>query len=154
IDANSGADIFAFNAAAGTTRLVSSASGSVVLTGNGVSSNPVMSADGSLIAFQSTATNLIGGFDDRNGLSPDIFTFDRGTGTTRLVSGASSSPTTTGNGGSFDPAISANGAYVAYFSFASNTVPGQVDGNARADVFVYGRAAGTARLASGVSGST
>jgi hypothetical protein len=155
VDANSGgADIFVYNASAGTTRLVSGALGSVAVTANGASSNPVMSADGSLIAFQSAATNLIGGFDDRNGLSPDIFTFDRGTGTTRLVSGASGSLTSTGNGGSFDPAISANGAYVAFFSFASNVVAGQVDGNARADVFVYGRAAGTSRLASGVSGST
>lgn len=45
-------------------------------------------------------------------------------------------------------AISANGRYVAFVSDAANLVPGQVDTNAGADVFVYDRMTGTTELVS------
>jgi hypothetical protein len=69
---------------------------------------------------------------------------DLSTGTTRLVSATSSgSP---GNGDSYTPAISGDGAAVAFVSKASNLVAG--DANGHADVFRFDRAAGTMHLMS------
>jgi len=78
-----------------------------------------MSADGSLITFDSLATNLVPG--DTNGLQ-DNFLHDRLTGETSRVSVASDA--SQANGFSRDPAISSNGRFVAFESEASNLVAG------------------------------
>lgn len=100
-----------------------------------VFSYPALSADGRLVAFDSTATDLVPGVGGR----PNIFLRDVGAGTTELVS-----VSTTGTGGddaSFGPAMSADGRFVAHRSFASDLVAG--DTNDRADIFVRDRLAGT-----------
>ena len=68
---------------------------------------------------------------DTNG-ADDIFVHDRQTGKTRRVSVSSGG--VQGNGDSFDPAISADGRFVAFESEATNLVPG--DTNNAVDVFV------------------
>jgi hypothetical protein len=80
-------------------------------------------------AFQSSATNLVSG--DTNGCE-DIFVHDRSTGTTTRVSVDSNG--TEANVDSHRARISANGATVAFQSFASNLVSG--DTNNYADIFV------------------
>lgn len=69
-----------------TTRVDTSTAGVV---GNGLSNGMAISADGSIIAFQSSATNLVPG--DVNGLI-DIFVRDRETGTTSRVSVSTRAP--------------------------------------------------------------
>jgi len=90
---------------------------------------PAISADGRFVVFSSFATNLVSG--DTNG-SQDISIRDRQTGTTRRVSigpgGVQS------NGENRSPAISADGRFVAFDSWATNLVPG--DTNELDDVFV------------------
>ena len=98
--------------------------------GNGPSGEPAISADGRFIAFSSQASNLVDG--DTNG-SRDIFVHDRETGITQRVSVASDG--IQGNGSSGQPAISADGRFVAFFSFAANLVPG--DTNGTGDVFLH-----------------
>lgn len=98
---------------------------------------PSISADGRFVAFQSQATNLVAG--DTNS-SRDIFVHDRDTGTTTRVSvgigGAES------NGVSSAPAISADGRWVAFLSYASNLVAGDTNVGWE-DVFVHDRQMGT-----------
>ena len=72
---------------------------------------------------------------DTNG-DPDVFVHDRQTGETPRVSVASDGAQA--NGGSFLPAVSADGRYVAFSSLASNLVAG--DTNNDDDVFVVGAA--------------
>ena len=91
-----------------------------------------ISADGRYVAFHSDASNLVPG--DTNGMS-DIFVYDRQTDTIERVSVAANG--TQGNGHSTSPSISADGRYVAFYSNASNLVPG--DTNGTSDVFVYDR---------------
>src|SRR5438876_3336677 len=67
----------------------------------------------------------------------DVFVRDRQTGTTERVSVASDG--TQENVSSHSPAMSANGRFVAFDSFASNLVPG--DTNGANDVFVHDRGA-------------
>jgi Tol biopolymer transport system component len=71
-DENESEDIFLWDAASGTTRLVSVKwDGS--RSGNGGSSAPVLTPDGRYIAFVSAASDLVAG--DNNGI-PDIFVRD------------------------------------------------------------------------------
>jgi len=59
---------------------------------------------------------------------------------------------TQGNDNSWDPSISADGRYVAFFSHASNLVPG--DTNGKADVFVHDRVTGQTTRVSVASDGT
>jgi Tol biopolymer transport system component len=95
-----------------------------------------VSADGGYMAFESDATNLVA--DDTNPYR-DIFVHDRQTGTNERVSVATDG--TQANGDSIDPAISADGRFVAFESSASNLVPG--DTNLWPDVFVHDRQTNT-----------
>ncbi len=100
------------------------------------SDDPSISADGTRIAFESDANNLVAG--DSNG-DDDIFVHDTVTGTTTRVSVASDG--TQGNNHSRLGTISADGTKVAFISWASNLVAG--DTNIREDVFVHDLTTGT-----------
>ena len=78
--------------------------------GNGDSLVPSISGDGRLVAFASSATNLIAGGSSQQ----QIFIRDRATGTTEIVSVAPNG--TQGNFGSGRPVISGNGLVVAFES--------------------------------------
>ncbi len=52
---------FVYDRVAGTTRLASGAGGSATQTGNGGSGTPLLSANGSVAAFRSSASNLVEG---------------------------------------------------------------------------------------------
>jgi Tol biopolymer transport system component len=99
--------------------------------GNDYSFNPAISANGRFVSFASAASNLV---ENDTNYSGDVFVHDRKTGETERVS--VSSDGTQGSGTSFDSAISANGRFLAFTSFASNLVSG--DTNDDQDVFVRG----------------
>jgi len=129
-----GAPLFA----QGTER-VSVDSGGV--PGNGRSFHAAISADGRFVAFQSASTDLVA--SDTNGCE-DVFLRDRDSGVTRRISLATDG--TQGNQNSADPAISADGRFVAFASLSGNLVP--FDTNQHTDVFVRDRLAGTLELVS------
>jgi TolB protein len=87
-----------------------------------------ISADGSYVAFDSNANNLVRGDTNR---STDVFVRDVRRHRTTLIS--ENNDGYEGNSDSFAPAISANGTEVAFESFASNLAPG---GGRRENVFV------------------
>jgi Tol biopolymer transport system component len=93
-----------------------------VTQGNGDSDWPSVSADGRYVTFESEASNLIPG--DTNGVEV-IFVWDAVTGATTRV--------TDGNQRSERPAISGDGRYVTFQSYASNL--GTNDTNGTLDVF-------------------
>src|SRR6266545_1948756 len=134
-DTNNAGDIFVYDKQ-GQTRRVSV--GSDGAPGNGGSYIPSISEDGDFVAFESGATNLVS--DDTNNVG-DIFVHDRQTGQTERVSVDSHG--NQGNSVSYDPSISADGRFVAFYSLASNLVDG-VDGdtNNTYDVFVHDRQTG------------
>lgn len=126
-----------------TSRVSISSSGEEA---NGGSGEVSVSRDGRLVAFRSSATNLVPG--DSNG-QDDIFVHDRLTGETRRVSVSSTGGQA--NQGSARPAISADGSVVAFYSPASNLVTG--DTNGRFDVFCHDLATGqTERISVSSSG--
>jgi Tol biopolymer transport system component len=109
--------------------------------GNGSSFGSSISADGRYVAFASSAATLVPG--DTNG-AEDVFVHDRSTGHTTRVS--LSSLGVQGDRDSYDPAISADGRYVAFASFATTLVPG--DANRELDVFLHDRDSGATTLVS------
>ena len=188
-DTNRVGDIFVHDRRSGRTTRVSVDSRGMQASGCGVTGcgcDPVLSADGHLVSFWSSATNLVAGdtndawdvflHDSRSGRTTRVsvgFGGSQGDGlsgepwlsaTGRFVAFASKAPLTgdangqwdvfvrdlrsgvttdisldgaQGNGLSTDPAISADGRYVAFYSFASNLVVR--DTNHAADIFVRRR---------------
>jgi len=133
-DANSASDIFVRDVLLASTTLVSRSTAGV--QGNGNSSVPCISADGSFIAYESTADNLVAG--DTNGQA-DIFVTDRVTGATERASVSSAG--VQGNIFSREADLSADGRFVAFHSGATTLVAGDTNGST--DIFVRDRQTGT-----------
>ncbi|HET7487446.1 MAG TPA: hypothetical protein VFJ85_05910 [Acidimicrobiales bacterium] len=131
--------------AAVTTARVSVATGGTQSANGNLTSDPAISADGQVVAYVSSATNLVAG--DTNGV-PDVFVTDRAAGTTVRASVGPGGAE--GNGASAGPAVSADGRYVAFQSAATNLVAG--DSNGQNDVFVFDRQSGTTTRASLATG--
>jgi Tol biopolymer transport system component len=98
----------------------------------GQSYAPSISTDGRYVAFDSDADNLVPG--DTNSQN-DVFVRDRSTGRSERVSVNTRGEQ--GDKGSFTPAISGDGRWVAFASDATNLVPG--DTNGASDVFLHDR---------------
>lgn len=132
-DTNGFQDIFLHDRQTGNTTMVSvDSSGNLA---NGGAYYPSISANGRYIAFQSTATNLVS--DDTNGLQ-DIFVHDSKTGETVRMSLTHDGQQS--NHDSFitiSRAISEDGRFVSFDSYADNLVPN--DTNTARDAFVHDR---------------
>jgi len=150
-DTNSTYDVFLFNRQTGATTRESVGLGVPPLQADGASTFPSISADGRYVAFESLAENLVGPGQDTN-LRSDIFVRDRTLAVTERASVALGGFPTQPDGDSNKPSISADGRYVAFFSFATNLVAG--DTNGAADVFLFDRqlAAPTQRVSVGAGG--
>jgi hypothetical protein len=146
-------NVFAFNRARATNALVSHLRTSSMAAADDASTDPVISADGSAVAFVSAATDLVDGqtADGASGFT-NVFRYDTGSGVLSLVSGAGGSAAVTGNGDSDSPAIDADGRYVAYRSDATDLVTGQA-GPARSNVYELDALARTQTLVSHKAGA-
>ena len=143
-DANGHVDVFVRDLAARRTWRASVASSGA--ESDGPSAKPSISADGSIVAFPSSATNLVRG--DANG-AQDVFVRDRDAGTTTRVSRGVAEA----NAGSLAALLSADGHIVVFSSEASNLVSD--DRNRSLDVFAANRATGrVARVSVGPYGES
>ncbi len=108
---------------------------------NEESEDPVISASGRYVAFESIASDLVA--LDGNG-ERDIFVRDLKKGETTRVSLAT--PGFEANDACRDPAISANGRWVAFKSSATNLALG--DENGTDDIFLHDRKTGETTIVS------
>jgi WD40-like Beta Propeller Repeat len=127
-DTNGVRDVFIRDRKTGTTERISVSLRGI--EGSYGGSNPSISKDGRFVVFSSEATNLIAA--NTNSVASDVFIRDRKKATTELVSVSSGG--VQGNAYSIDAAISADGRFVAFRSFATNLVTN--DTNDADDVFV------------------
>ena len=121
-DMNGLGDVFVRDRQDGLTEIVSISTGGSQ-TNAQFTLNPAISGDGRFVVFDSAASTLVS--LDAN-MARDVFVRDRLAGVTSLVS--VSSLGVQGEGMSEYPAVSADGRFVAFDSFATNLVPGDVDG--------------------------
>ena len=102
---------------------------SATVEGDFDSTAPDISSDGAVIAYTSLALNLVGG--DANGFD-DVYYYKHADGSVnRVLALGGAEP----NEMSYGLAISGNGRYITFASFASNYVAG--DTNNRYDIFLY-----------------
>lgn len=139
LDFNLTYDIFVRDITLGTTTLVSRSLST--LSGNGLSTRPSISTDGSYIAFRSLASDLVIG--DTN-MIDDIFVWTCATGALERVSVGAGG--VEGNATSDRPSISGDGNLVAFWSDATNLVASDL--NLMRDVFVHDRTTGVTSLVS------
>ncbi|HSI80258.1 MAG TPA: hypothetical protein VK919_06355, partial [Solirubrobacterales bacterium] len=131
LDGDATTDVYVRNLRADTTRLVSRASGAGGAKADQNALDPTISADGRIVAFHSSATNLHPA--DVDGIG-DVYARDLRTNATLLVSRASGRGGEKGDGVSSAPKISGLGRHVAFESDATNLHP--ADGDGIGDVYV------------------
>lgn len=139
-DSNNASDIFLRDRELGMTyRLSVNDNGEQA---NENSATPMINANGTLVVFQSTASNLV---DNDNNEVRDIFVRD-------LINNATSRVNVSSSGGEANastytaPAIDASGRYIAFYSSANNLV--ENDSNNAWDVFLHDREARQTTLVS------
>lgn len=140
-------DVYVRDVLTGTTTLVSRAAGASGAKGNGPSTSPDISADGTRVLFSSQATNLDPADTDA---IPDVFVRDLVTGVTTLVSRATGIAGFKADAFSILGTISADGLHATFSSRATNLDP--ADSDNVADVYVRDLASATTALASRAAG--
>jgi Tol biopolymer transport system component len=135
-DTNGWEDVFVRDRQTGKMERVSVSSAGT--QGNFPSFRPVISADGSVVAYVSAASTLVPG---NTSDATDVFLRDRATGKTERISVSSTGQQADNRGYDYELALSADGRLVAFSSSAANLVPG--DTNSGFDVFLRDRSAGT-----------
>lgn len=130
-DANGAPDVFVWDAATGTTRLVSSAAGHPDQAAAGASEAPRMSADGRYVASVSDAHDVVPGLVAPDWTGHVIYWRDLEAAgdATQLVSGQLGSATDGANAGvrTGFGALSADGSRVVFSTAATDIVAGFVD---------------------------
>jgi hypothetical protein len=149
-DTDYGYDIYVYDRDTDNVELVSRRSASAGgAKANSFSLRPSISADGRYVAFMSGATNLDPADTNAN---YDIYVYDRDTDTVELVSRRSASAGGgVANTQSFNPSISADGRYIAFWTQATNL--DSADTDLIQDVYVYDRDTDTIELVSRKSAS-
>jgi hypothetical protein len=102
-------NVFLYDRTTGTNVLVSHNTASATSVGNGASSYPILSADGTVVAFESTSTDLLVG---QTTTGNNLFVYNRATGDSSLASATIAA----GQVDAFAPAVSADGNFVAFIS--------------------------------------
>lgn len=143
-DTNGAPDVFVRDLVNGT--LVRASVSSPGAQANGGSEHAVLSADGTLLAFASSATNLAPGITSGVG---NVFVRDLVVGTTSCISVDAAGHE--GDDWSSAPALSSDGRFVAFRSWATNLVA--ADSNGAADIFLHDMTTGvTVRASLGTGG--
>jgi len=124
--------IFVYNRQTQTRTLVTTGA-------NESSSSPTISGDGQLIAFQSSASNLVS--TGTTGISHVVLYDQSADEFDGLFATNLAFEVAGGNGDSESPSVSADGQFVAYESGAANLT--NPDSNGNRDIFVYNRVTGT-----------
>ncbi len=142
-DNNGYTDVFVYDRTTKTIERVSIASDGT--EANGYSDSPSISNDGQLVVFASVASNLVPG-----GTTPksDIYLRDRSANTTVKVAD------TVSGGISWQPAISANGRFVAFLTNDITLLPGVPESKAVHEISVKDLLTGTYECPSYPFGST
>lgn len=136
---SSGSQVYRYRFDTGVLQRISHAPGSNI-PGNRDSYAPAASADARVVVYESLAENLLPG----SNLHSHIYRVQ--TDTDSLTRIDSTAQGTASNGDGMTPAISADGRYTAFVSFATDLVP--PDGNGFRDLFLHDAVSNTVSILS------
>jgi Tol biopolymer transport system component len=135
-------NLFLFDVASGRTSLVNHASSSLRTAADASQDhrggNFAISADGSWVAFDSGAIDLVAGQTEERS-QPDVFLYHRADGGVRLLSGALGSATRTADGESGILSISADGSRVLFYSGGTNLAEPAAGPSGGTRLYLYDR---------------
>jgi hypothetical protein len=132
---------------AGITSLVSVDNNGVPNPGNGASNAPSISGDGTIVAFDSLATNLLApGIPSVTG--QQAYVRDRNLSQTSLVSADNNVAANPANGLSRTPSISSSGRFVSFVSAGTNLLAPGVPAVTGQQIYVRDRQSNLTSLAS------
>jgi Tol biopolymer transport system component len=141
-DRNGDFEIFLYDRLTGTTSLVTRSPESPNVTSHDGGTAPVISADGSTIAF----------FSRYDRTPYQIWVYDRPSGQTSFITRSAQSASRPANAFTSDLVLSANGRYLSFTSVATDLVPGQNDRGGTFDVFLHDRVSAATVLVSHAAG--
>lgn len=122
-------------------------------TGAGPTHPVALSADGRFVLLRSSAPNLIAGQVDTNG-ADDLFLRDRSAGTLTLITHRAGAPSATADQGSWAAAMSPDGEWVLFHSWANDLIAGlEREDPFSSDVYLWRRSTGALALASHLPGA-
>lgn len=153
LSSNSGpssGNIYIWERSSGEVTLVSHASGAALQRGSLQSNGPVISSDGSYVAFWSQANDLLPSWSGPSGNS-NVFLWSRETDAMTLVSHTAGAPTQGGNGTSSQMVLSSDGSHVVFASYANDLLSG-LSGPGQDNVYAWERSSGILTLVSHASG--
>ena len=143
-------DVFLWDRLTGEVTLVSRSIHDANRGGNETSQSVVISGDGSLVLFESRATDLIPGYALPSGASSNpsqIYAWKRETGEMTLLSRTAATPTTGANDNHFVlPVVSTDGSFVVFQSEAPDIVAAGNDTNGLSDLFGWDATTDTVSL--------
>lgn len=163
-DTNNANDVFLFDRANNTTRLISRQHGTTATAADGESFAPVISGDGKWVAFFSNSTNLVDNFTSQ-GSGYQVYLYSVVDDTLTLVTRKAGETGNVGIVSSDIPqqgqiAISNDGSFIAYISDTYDLVANYTTSNSfwtvsylPVDAYLYNRHTGTNTLVSYVPGS-
>ena len=122
-DGDGTSDVFLRDLATSATTLVSRAAGAAGAKANGAAREPVISGDGTRVAFETGDTNLVAGDTDT---TYDIVVRNLGDATNTLASRQTGAAGAKGTSSSFYPDLSQDGTKVAFRSSGLGAPSGQV----------------------------
>tara|TARA_Y100001933_G_scaffold36927_4_gene32106 strand:- start:17958 stop:23846 length:5889 start_codon:yes stop_codon:yes gene_type:complete len=132
-DTNGHVDVFRYEVFNG--RLTRLSLGQTGEEGNGGSFYPAVSDDGTKVAFESHATNLISGQAATSG--KQIFLWTESNGTAAGAGTGVVTAVTNGNAASIDASISGDGQRIVFTTYADNLVVSEADTNKNSDVVLW-----------------
>jgi TolB protein len=137
-------DLYRVDLRTGQLALVSVSVAGGVNGGNHDSSRGAISPDGRYVAFTSSATDLVSGFVDHNGVAGDAYLRNMDTGQVTLLTHAAGSAVDGGDDRTeLIEQAGSDGRYLLLFSKATDLVAGQTDSAGTVDGFRYDRTTGS-----------
>lgn len=130
-------DTFAYVRSFGESELLSRTTAGPGAGGNAASYGDAVSGDGRYVLLTSASTDLVPGVTDPNGTGFDLFLHDRVAGTTRLLTSAAGTPSVTSNNESVGAALSSDGRFALYKSWATDLIAGMTPANSAGEWDVY-----------------
>ena len=136
VDAPNTSDLFVWRATEPSLAMVSHADGKPTVAANKGSFAGTMDRGGSLVVFESEATDLDSSVQVPVNPGWNVYRWDATTGATRMVSHSTPEPDQPAGGNSRNPVVSGGGSHIAFDSRSARLAPADYSDDSPSNIFV------------------